>query len=144
MVPPPYYIITMDTYNRTLAKTLTYRTSTFLFTYLLTFALTGAKGTSTAIAILSLTLGAVTFIIHERLWTKVRWGNLGGIDRKIRSVAKTITYRLWSLFVVYVLGILFGMGGGDAALLTIALNVMYLATHYVNERLWNRVKWGKI
>ena len=133
----------MDTYNRTFAKTLTYRTSTFLFTYLLTFALTGAKGTSIAIAILSLTLGAVTFIIHERLWTRVKWGNLGGIDRKVRSIIKTITYRLWSLFIVFVLGLFFGLGASEALSVTVVLNIMYLLTHYTNERVWNRVKWGK-
>ena len=134
----------MDTYNRTFAKTLTYRTSTFLFTYLLTFALTGAKGTSIAIAILSLTLGAVTFIIHERLWTRVKWGNLGGIDRKVRSIIKTITYRLWSLLIVFVLGLFFGLGASEALSVTVVLNIMYLLTHYTNERVWNRVKWGKI
>ena len=134
----------MDTYNRTLAKTLTYRISTFLFTYLVTFALTGAKGTSMAIAILSLTLGAVTFIIHERLWTRVKWGNLGGIDRKVRSIIKTITYRLWSLFIVFVLGLFFGLGASEALSVTVVLNIMYLLTHYTNERVWNRVKWGKI
>ena len=133
----------MDTYNRTLAKTLTYRISTFLFTYLVTFALTGAKGTSIAIAILSLTLGAVTFIIHERLWTRVKWGNLGGIDRKVRSIIKTITYRLWSLFIVFVLGLFFGLGASEALSVTVVLNIMYLLTHYTNERVWNRVKWGK-
>ena len=133
----------MDTYNRTFAKTLTYRTSTFLFTYLVTFALTGAKGTSIAIAILSLTLGAVTFIIHERLWTRVKWGNLGGFDRKVRSVIKTITYRLWSLFIVFVLGLFFGLGASEALSVTVVLNIMYLLTHYTNERVWNRVKWGK-
>ena len=133
----------MDTYNRTLAKTLTYRISTFLFTYFLTFALTGAKGTSIAIAILSLTLGAVTFIIHERLWTRVKWGNLGGIDRKVRSIIKTITYRLWSLFIVFVLGLFFGLGASEALSVTVVLNIMYLLTHYTNERVWNRVKWGK-
>ena len=133
----------MDTYNRTFAKTLTYRTSTFLFTYLLTFALTGAKGTSIAIAILSLTLGAVTFIIHERLWTRVKWGNLGGFDRKVRSVIKTITYRLWSLLIVFVLGLFFGLGATEALSVTVVLNIMYLLTHYTNERVWNRVKWGK-
>ena len=133
----------MDTYNRTLAKTLTYRISTYLFTYLVTFALTGAKGTSIAIAILSLTLGAVTFIIHERLWTRVKWGNLGGIDRKVRSSIKTITYRLWSLVIVFVLGLFFGLGASEALSVTVVLNIMYLLTHYTNERVWNRVKWGK-
>ena len=133
----------MDTYNRTLAKTLTYRISTFLFTYLVTFALTGAKGTSMAIAILSLTLGAVTFIIHERLWTRVKWGNLGGIDYKFRSLAKTVTYRLWSLFIVFVLSIILGLQQSEALVMTIALNVMYMLTHYINERVWNRIFWGK-
>ena len=134
----------MDTYNRTFAKTATYRIVTFILTFILTYLITGQMFPSVTVAILSLTVGALSFFIHERLWTRVKWGNLGGIDRKIRSVAKTITYRLWSLFIVFVVGLFLGMSGGEAVLLTVALNIMYLASHYVNERLWNRVQWGKI
>ena len=134
----------MDTNTRTLAKTVTYRLATFVLTYLITMLLTGQQTTSAWIAILSLTAGSLTFIIHERIWTRVRWGNLGGFDRKVRSVIKTITYRLWSLFIVFVLGLFFGLGASEALSVTVVLNIMYLLTHYTNERVWNRVKWGKI
>ena len=134
----------MDTNTRTLAKTVTYRLATFVLTYLITMLLTGQQTTSAGIAILSLTAGSLTFIIHERLWTRVKWGNLGGFDRKVRSVIKTITYRLWSLFIVFVLGLFFGLGASEALYVTVVLNIMYLLTHYTNERVWNRVKWGKI
>ena len=133
----------MDTNTRTLAKTVTYRLATFVLTYLITMLLTGQQTTSAGIAILSLTAGSLTFIIHERLWTRVKWGNLGGFDRKVRSVIKTITYRLWSLFIVFVLGLFFGLGASEALSVTVVLNIMYLLTHYTNERVWNRVKWGK-
>ena len=134
----------MDTNTRTLAKTVTYRLATFVLTYLITMLLTGQQTTSAGIAILSLTAGSLTFIIHERIWTRVKWGNLGGFDRKVRSVIKTITYRLWSLFIVFVLGLFFGLGASEALSVTVVLNIMYLLTHYTNERVWNRVKWGKI
>jgi len=133
----------MDTNTRTLAKTVTYRLATFVLTYLITMLLTGQQTTSAGIAILSLTAGSLTFIIHERIWTRVKWGNLGGFDRKVRSVIKTITYRLWSLFIVFVLGLFFGLGASEALSVTVVLNIMYLLTHYTNERVWNRVKWGK-
>ena len=133
----------MDTNTRTLAKTVTYRLATFVLTYLITMLLTGQQTTSAGIAILSLTVGSLTFIIHERIWTRVKWGNLGGFDRKVRSAVKTFTYRLWSLFIVFVIGILFGLGGTEALSVTVVLNIMYLLTHYTNERVWNRVKWGK-
>ena len=133
----------MDTNIRTLAKTITYRLATFVLTYLITMLLTGQQTTSAGIAILSLTAGSLTFIIHERIWTRVKWGNLGGFDRKVRSVIKTITYRLWSLFIVFVLGLFFGLGASEALSVTVVLNIMYLLTHYTNERVWNRVKWGK-
>ena len=132
-----------STNTRTLAKTVTYRLATFVLTYLITMLLTGQQTTSAGIAILSLTAGSLTFIIHERIWTRVKWGNLGGFDRKVRSVIKTITYRLWSLFIVFVLGLFFGLGASEALSVTVVLNIMYLLTHYTNERVWNRVKWGK-
>ncbi len=133
----------MDTNIRTLAKTITYRLATFVLTYLITMLLTGQQTTSAGIAILSLTAGSLTFIIHERIWTRVKWGNLGGFDRKVRSVIKTVTYRLWSLLIVFVLGLFFGLGATEALSVTVVLNIMYLLTHYTNERVWNRVKWGK-
>ncbi len=133
----------MDTKTRTLAKTVTYRLVTFVLTFVITFLLTGQEQMSAGLAVMSLTFGALTFIIHERLWTRVKWGNLGGFDRKVRSAVKTITYRLWSLFIVFVLGLAFGLGGNDALSLTVVLNIMYLLTHYVNERVWNRIEWGK-
>ena len=134
----------MDTLNRTFAKTASYRITTFILTFVLTYFISGVVTISLLTAILSLTLGALTFIIHERLWTRVKWGNLGGIDRKIRSAVKTVTYRLWSLFAVFVVGLLIGLKSGDALLLTVALNIMYLSTHYINERIWNRISWGKL
>lgn len=133
----------MDTNTRTLAKTVTYRLATFVFTFVITYMLTSQQDTSAGLAMLSITLGALTFIIHERIWTRVKWGNLGGFDRKVRSAVKTITYRLWSLFIVFVLGLAFGLRTTQALTLTVALNIMYLLTHYTNERLWNKVKWGK-
>lgn len=138
----------MDTNTRTLAKTFTYRLVTFFFTYVITFLMTSEQSTSAAMAVLSVTIGALTFIIHERIWNRVRWGTVwvpayGPIDYKIRSIMKTITYRLWSLFIVFVVGLLFGFTTSGALSLTVALNIMYLLTHYTNERVWNRVKWGK-
>ena len=66
----------MDTNIRTLAKTITYRLATFVLTYLITMLLTGQQTTSAGIAILSLTAGSLTFIIHERIWTRVKWGKI--------------------------------------------------------------------
>ena len=133
----------MDTHKRTVIKTLTYRLVTFVFTYLITMMFTNESSTSAAMAVLSLTVGALAFYVHERLWTRVKWGNLGGIDRKIRSVAKTITFRIWAVFIVFVLGLAFGLTSNDALSLTVVLNIMYLLSHYANERVWNRIKWGK-
>ena len=136
--------VTMDTNIRTIAKTASYRTITFVLTYILTLLIVGAEDTSAIMAILSLTVGAVSFYVHERLWTRVRWGNFGGIDFKIRSATKTLTYRLWSLLIVFVLGLVVGLQSSQALSLTVILNIMYLLTHYANERVWNNIKWGKV
>ena len=135
--------VTMDTNARTLAKTATYRIATFIFTFVISYMLTGQQETSAGLAILSLTIGSIAFIIHERIWTRIKWGTLGSIDLVIRSAAKTATFRLWSLTIVFILGLAFGLKSDEALTLTIALNIMYLLTHYINERMWNRVKWGK-
>jgi uncharacterized membrane protein len=133
----------MDTNARTLSKTFTYRLATFLFTYWITLFFTSEQTTSTIFAILSLTIGAISFFVHERVWTRFKWLRTNGDEHKLRSVVKTITYRLWSLLIVYIIGLVFGLTSNQALTLTLLLNIMYLLTHYTNERLWNLVKWGK-
>jgi len=133
----------MDTYNRTIAKTVTYRITTFVLTIAIMFSLTNEVAMSATYGILSLTIGALSFFLHERAWTYLRWGSVNANDSKTRSIVKTITYRLWSLLIVYVISLLFGFTSNEALVVAISLNIMYITIHYLNERIWNKVNWGK-
>lgn len=133
----------MDSYSRTLAKTAGYRIVTFGLTYWITLIVTGAVTTSAVMAVMSISIGSLSYIVHERIWTSIRWASSNGDESAIRSLCKTITYRVWSLTVVFILGLILGLKQQEAAIMTLALNIMYMVSHYSNERIWNKIPWGK-
>ena len=65
-------------------------------------------------------------------------------DKKIRSVAKTVTWRLWSMFVLFVIGLILGLSSAHALEWTIVTNILFVVVHYTHERIWNLIKWGKL
>ena len=62
----------MDTNLRTLAKTATWQTSGLL-------AMCGITYAGGIVAIIGAATGTLTYMLHERLWSRVRWGQLNGV-----------------------------------------------------------------
>jgi uncharacterized membrane protein len=134
-----------DSNLRTVTKTISYR-----FFVMLSLALTGiifAKSPEWIIKfiILSWTIGLVSFLVHEKIWGYSKLWLDGIRDMKRRSVAKTITWRLWSLFVVFMISkFILGGSSSEAASYTIVSNIFFVVVHYCHERAWNTVRWGKL
>jgi len=133
-----------DTNLRTITKTISYR-----FFVMLSLALTGvlfAKPPEWIIkfVILSWTIGLVSFLIHEKVWNMSNLWREGLNDLKRRSIAKTVTWRLWSLFVVFMISkFILGGSSSEAAAYTIVSNIFFVVVHYAHERGWNKITWGK-
>jgi len=134
-----------DTNLRTITKTISYR-----FFVMLSLILTGllfakSGGWIVSFVILSWTIGLVSFLIHEKLWNYSNLWREGICDMKRRSIAKTVTWRLWSLFVVFMISkFILGGSSSDAAAYTIVSNILFVVVHYAHERGWNMISWGRI
>lgn len=60
--------------GRAVAKSLTWQAIGLVTTMMTAFALTGSLATGGAMALSSAAIGSAMFIVHERLWDRVRWG----------------------------------------------------------------------
>jgi len=74
----------METPLRSLVKAVTWQALGLVTMTAITFALTGSLATGGAVALVSTVTGAVFYILHERLWARVRWG-LAEAQRLARS-----------------------------------------------------------
>ena len=64
----------MDTKTRSIIKTISWRITGTLCTFLISWVILDDIKTSSAIAIIQLTFNSIVFYFHERLWNIVRWG----------------------------------------------------------------------
>ncbi len=63
-----------DTPLRSFTKALTWQALGLVLMTLITWALTGSVATGGAVALLGAATGTVTYMLHERLWARIRWG----------------------------------------------------------------------
>ena len=134
----------MDSNIRTVVKTLSYRTAVAASIFLAALAMNYSAGFGLTFVVLSYTVGFVSFWIQEKLWNMVKWQRVDNNDTRIRSVAKTVTWRLWSMFVLFVIGLILGLSSAHALEWTIVTNILFVVVHYTRERIWNLIKWGKL
>lgn len=134
----------MDTYLRTIVKTFSYRTFVAISIFLAAFAMSYSSGFGLTFVIMSYTVGFVSFLVQERIWNMIKWGKIDNYDTKMRSITKTITWRIWSFLVLAVIGLILGLSTNDAVEWAIVTNILFVLIHYVHERVWNRINWGKV
>jgi len=68
----------MESPKRTLAKTLTWQAIGLLSMTLIGYLVTGSVGAGGGIAAISAMTGAIFYVVHERLWARIRWGLAAG------------------------------------------------------------------
>ena len=134
----------MDSHVRTIVKALSYRTAVAVSIFLAALAMDYSAGFGLTFVVLSYTVGFASFWVQERIWNRVDWGNVNGSDLKRRSIAKTITWRAWSFFILAALGSLLGLSAESAVEWSIVTNILFVVVHYIHERVWNSVLWGKL
>ena len=64
----------MESFHRSLTKTVTWRAIATLITLGTIFAFTGELGKATTITLSAAALLAVGYYFHERFWNKTHWG----------------------------------------------------------------------
>jgi uncharacterized membrane protein len=134
----------METNLRTVIKTMCYRTAVAVSIFLASLAMNYGAGFGIKFVILVYTLGFVSFFVHERLWLRIKWGMIDTYDTHRRTTAKTVTWRLWSLIVLFVFGMIIGLKSSEAFEWTVVTNILFVVIHYTHERIWNIISWNKI
>lgn len=133
----------MDTKIRTLVKAISYRTAVAVSIFLASLALGYSAGFGMTFVVLSYTVGFASFYVQERAWNMFKWGKTGLKDKRIRSIAKTVTWRIFSFVILFVIGMLLGLKSNDALVWTVVTNILFVVVHYAHERLWNLSDWKK-
>ena len=64
----------IDSWRKSLLKTLSWRVIATLITMFVVYILTGEALLSFGIGIMDMLLKVVIYYLHERAWTKVQWG----------------------------------------------------------------------
>ena len=133
----------MDSHIRTIVKAFSYRTAVAVSIFLAALVMNYSAGFGFTFVVLSYTVGFVSFWLQERIWNIFQWGRIDGSDLKRRSIAKTTTWRIWSFLVLAAIALLMGLSSESAVEWSIVTNVLFVIIHYVHERLWNLISWGK-
>lgn len=63
-----------ETTQRTLARTVSYRVTAWLFTIAWTYLFTGDISSATGFATALHVLLSIDYYIHERIWLRIKWG----------------------------------------------------------------------
>jgi uncharacterized membrane protein len=66
------------------------------------------------------------------------------METAIRSLVKTIIYRVFITVMTALVFIALGNDPVKAIGESIAINLFYAICYYINERIWNKINWGRI
>jgi uncharacterized membrane protein len=93
--------------------------------------------------IITMTIGFALFFAHERVWNMFKLYKDGDSDTPKRSLIKTISWRILSFIALFIVGMVLGLSSESALVWTVTNNLAFIIVHYLHERLWNRIKWGR-
>jgi uncharacterized membrane protein len=66
------------------------------------------------------------------------------METALRSVVKTVIYRIFIILLTCIIFVMSGLDPFTAFRDSIALNILYMVCYYINERIWNKIQWGKV
>jgi uncharacterized membrane protein len=66
-----------DTTKRTIAKTISWRITGTLSTFLISYIMLGSIAVASSIAIVQLIANTILYYFHERSWNLIDWGRKG-------------------------------------------------------------------
>jgi len=68
----------METTSRTWAKALSWQLTGIVATSIIGYCFTGSLTAAVSLAGVSSLSGLLMFVVHEKLWQRVRWGRVYG------------------------------------------------------------------
>lgn len=132
-----------DSPLRSLIKGLSWRVFAGIDTFLLAVILTGKVMIAVPIAFGEILTKIVLYFLHERLWNYISWGRTNNKPTTYRSLAKSISWRIWGTIDTTILSY-FISGNLNFALTMGSLEIFTkILFFFVHERLWAQIKWGR-
>jgi uncharacterized membrane protein len=64
-------------------------------------------------------------------------------ETPIRSLVKTVIYRVWVLLTTYIMLLVTGQTLESALVPTLIINAVWMTSFYVYDRVWSRITWGR-
>ena len=130
-----------DSHARSVAKAVSWRATGTLDTFLISWLITGTAALAGGIAATEVATKVVLFYLHERAWTRVRWGRgQRRADAHRRSVAKAASWRTLATVDTFLISWLItgraATAGGIAATEVLTKVVLF----YLHERGWNLLR----
>jgi len=69
--------------------------------------------------------------------------NLVFVEYRLRSIVKSLVYRILSILGIGILGWLITRDVKETTLITVAFQAYLSVLYYVYERVWNKINWGR-
>lgn len=138
-------ILFEDSHKRSIVKGITWRITGTIDTMVMAFIVTGQLDHAVKIGITEVGTKIILYYLHERLWNNIRFGRISGKGPSHgRSFIKGVSWRvvgtLDTIFLSYLI-----TGESLSALKIGGLEIFSkIALFYLHERIWARVKWGRI
>ncbi|NWF86545.1 DUF2061 domain-containing protein [Candidatus Bathyarchaeota archaeon] len=66
------------------------------------------------------------------------------MDSKIRSIIKSLTRRAFALLITVIISFAILDNWETSLLIGVASNLLKTIFYYVHEKVWNRIRWGRI
>jgi uncharacterized membrane protein len=130
----------VDSHGRALAKAVSWRVVGTLDTFLWSWLITGHANWAGAIAATEIATKIFLFYLHERAWRLIRWAP----NAHLRSLIKAVSWRFFGSLDTFVLSLIFTGNAKYAVSIATAEALTKIALYYVHERMWRKVKWGRL
>jgi uncharacterized membrane protein len=135
-----------ETHLRSVVKLSIYKIISMVVSYFLSLAFGANPMQALTMSLVALTIGSLHYYLYERLCLLVPWGRTeDGQETTVRSVVKTIIYRITVVIVIMIVARAVFLDSNWAAFLMASVKfVTHAITYFTMERVFNRIQWGKI
>lgn len=130
---------------RSFVKGISWRLLASLDTFLLGWLVFGRPDHAIAIAGFELLTKVALYFLHERIWNIITFGRFpDGSISPLRSIIKTISYRFFgSIDTAFLSWLVTGKIAGAFTLSGLEV-ITKMLLYFIHERVWTRVRWGRI
>jgi uncharacterized membrane protein len=131
---------TVDSHARAVAKGVTWRIIGTLDTFLWSWLIIHEPVKAGSIASTEVFTKIALFYLHERVWRVFRFAP----HSHLRSLAKAVSWRVVGSLDTFILSMIFTGNAGYAVSIASAEALTKIALYYGHERVWRRVRWGRL